>query len=593
MVRLADYVMEWLKTKGVDTVFTVSGGGSIFLCDALAQAEGLNYVCCHHEQAVAMATEGYTRASGRIGVGLVTTGPGGTNAVTGTACAWIDSIPQFFISGQVYLKQTIADTGLRQLGVQEVNIVDIVAPITKYAIMVEDKETIKFHLEKAYHLAVSGRPGPVWIDIPADIQNAQIDPATLTSFEVEAGYNPPEVSDGDLEIVAHRLMNCTRPLIHVGQGVRSPKAQKALLQLVERHGLPVATTWNATDVIDSSHPNFVGRPGAYAERGANFIVQNTECYLAVGTRLPFMVTGYDAKDFARRAYRIMVDIDPAEISKDSLDIDLPLKGDAAAFFEGLARVLPDDWRLDPSWLEACQNMRAKYPIILPEYKTQEEWINSYYFIDRLSEILDRDSVVVTDMGLSFVGTHQAFRVKAGQRIFTNSGHAPMGWGLPATIGAAMAAPGKTIICLAGDGGIMLNIQELATVMHNKIPLKVFIYNNDGYLTIKQTQQLGFEGRLMGSTPESGLSFPDFAGIAEAHAIKFKRVRTNTELDGMLADFIAEPGPAICELIMDPEQPQIPKTINKRNPDGSIQPTALEDMYPFLDPEEVKSNLMDD
>ena len=363
--------------------------------------------------------------------------------------------------------------------------------------------------------------------------------------------------------------------------------------MVERHGLPVATTWNATDIIDSSHPNFVGRPGAYAERGTNFIVQNTECYLAVGTRLPFMVTGYDAKDFARRAYRIMVDIDPAEISKDSLDIDLALKGDAAAFFEGLARVLPDDWRLDPSWLEACQNMRAKYPIILPEYKTQEEWINSYYFIDRLSEILDRDSVVVTDMGLSFVGTHQAFRVKAGQRIFTNSGHAPMGWGLPATIGAEVAVPGKTIICLAGDGGIMLNIQELATVMHNKIPLKVFIYSNDGYLTIKQTQQLGFEGRLMGSTPESGLSFPDFAGIAEAHAIKFKRVRTNAELDGMLADFIAEPGPAICELIMDPEQPQIPKTINKRNPDGSIQPTALEDMYPFLDPEEVKSNLMDD
>ncbi len=593
MIRLADYVISWLQSKGVDTVFTVSGGGSIFLCDALSRADGLRYICCHHEQAVAMATEGYTRASGKVGVGLVTTGPGGTNAITGTACAWIDSIPHFFISGQVFLNQTIADTGLRQLGVQEINIVDIVAPITKYAVMVEDKATIKFHLDKAYHLATSGRPGPVWIDIPADIQNAEIDPDTLASYAVGAIANSPVVSDQDLEQVAQRLMSCDRPLLHVGQGARSPQAQTALRQLVERCGLPLATTWNATDIIESSHPNFVGRPGAFAERGANFIVQNADCYLAIGTRLPFMVTGYNSKDFARRAYRIMVDIDPAEISKESLNIDLRLNGTAVSFLAGLARVLPDDWRADPAWLDSCQSMRTRYPIILPEYKTQAKWVNSYYFIDRLSDILDKDSVIVTDMGLSFVGTHQAFRTKAGQRLFTNSGHAPMGWGLPAAIGAALASPGKTIICLVGDGGMMMNIQELATVMHHKIPLKIFIYNNEGYLTIKQTQQLGFKGRLMGSTPESGLSFPSFEGIASAHSISFNCAKTNVELDAILADFIAAPGPAICELIMDPEQPQIPKAINKRNPDGSTQPTSFEDMYPFLDPEEVKSNLLDD
>lgn len=591
-MRVADYVMDWLATKGVDTIFTVSGGGSIILCDALAQAKDIRYICCHHEQAVATAAEGYTRACGKIGVGLVTTGPGGTNAITGTTGAWIDSIPQIMISGQVYLKQTIADSGVRQLGVQEINIIDLVQPVTKYAVMIDDPSTIRYHLERAYHLAVTGRPGPVWLDIPADIQNAKIYPASLEGFDVEQGAETPQISDAQIKEVADKLMASERPLLHVGQGVRSPDAQAALLELVDKHNIPVATTWNATDVISSSHPNFVGRPGAFAERGANFNIQNSDFYLAVGSRLPFMVTGYNSKDFARNAFRVMVDIDPAEINKESLDVHLRLNSDAADFLRKLNAALPDTWRATSEWLEICQNLRSKYPIVLPEYRTQEKWVNSYYFIEQLSDALEDDAVVVTDMGLSFVGTHQAFKVKAGQRVYTNSGHAAMGWGLPATIGAAMASEGKSIICLTGEGGLMMNIQEFATIMHNKTPIKMFIYNNGGYLTIKQTQQLGFEGRLMGSTPESGISFPDFSDIAKAHGIPYTDAHTNTEMTSKLVDFLNQPGPAICELFIDPEQPQCPKAINKRNPDGTTQATTFEDLHPFLPEDEVKQNLLE-
>jgi len=594
MIRLADYVVEFLEDLGVRTVFTVSGGGSIFLCDALAQAKHLTYYCCHHEQAVSIASEGYARCSGDLGVAMVTTGPGGTNSVTGVAGAWIDSTPQLTISGQVYLQQTIGASGVRQLGVQEINIIDIVKPITKYAVMVTDPQQIRYHLEKAVYLTTSGRPGPAWVDIPADIQNAKIDPNLLSGFEPES--TEVQFVDGIDEAVrevADMLLRAKRPLLHAGQGVRLAGAQEALLRFAERHNLPVATTWNATDIIDSSHPLFVGRPGAFAERGANFVVQNADFYLALGSRLPFMVTGYNSKDFARNAKRVMVDIDPTESNKECLDLHVKVQADVGHFLGILEKTVPPDWRIDSTWIKQCQAWRQKYPIVLPEYRTQLRWVNSYYFIELLSEALDAQAVVVTDMGLSFVGTHQAFRVKSGQRVFTNSGHAPMGWGLPATVGACLAAGKAQTVCLSGEGGLMMNVQELATVMHNQLPIKLFIYNNGGYLTIKQTQQLGFEGRLMGSTPDSGISFPDFGVIAQAHRISYRRFENNTDLQNGLAGFLEEEGPGICELMIDPEQPQIPKSINKRRADGTTEPTVFEDLYPFLDGEELKANMLED
>jgi acetolactate synthase-1/2/3 large subunit len=593
MIRLADFVMEWLKSNGVDTVFTVSGGGSIILCDALDKVEGINYVCCHHEQAVSMAAEGFARASGRIGVGLVTTGPGGTNAITGATCAWIDSVPQLIISGQVYLNQTIGNTGLRQQGVQEINIIELVKPISKYAELVTEATDIKFHLEKAYHLATSGRPGPSWLDIPADIQNAQIDPNMLRSYNLVDEIKSPLITDSEIETIVQKLVESQRPLIHAGHGVRIAGGQHNLTKLVEQHNICLATTWNATDIVSSSHPNFIGRPGAFAERGANFAIQNADFYLAIGSRLPYMVTGYNAKDFARNSFRIMVDIDPTEVGKESLDIHMRLIGDAGDFIKKLAKAIPKDWKAGSEWIEYCQKLRKKYPIVLSEYRNQDKWVNSYYFIEKLSEVLDNETVIVTDMGLSFVGTHQAFQIKIGQKLFTNSGHAPMGWGLPASIGAAMATPDKKLICLSGEGGLMMNIQEMATVMHNNLPIKLFIYNNGGYLTIKQTQQLGFEGRLMGSTPESGISFPDFERIAKAHGFEYLRVEDNRELSQTLENFIEMPGIGICELMLDPEQSQIPKAINKRLPDGTTKPSVFEDLYPFLGEEELQQGLIKD
>ncbi|MBH66791.1 MAG: acetolactate synthase [Rhodospirillaceae bacterium] len=593
MMRLADYVMHWLIAKNVDTVFTVSGGGSISLCDALLKADGLDYICCHHEQAVAISAEGYTRSCGKIGVGLVTTGPGGTNAITGVAGAWIDSIPQLIISGQVFLNQTIKDTGLRQLGVQEINIVDIVQPITKYATMLEDPNNIKFELEKAFHIAQSGRPGPVWLDIPADIQTKEINPGKLHTFNATASRRSVKIKPKELEKIAKKLMNSKRPMVHIGHGIRSTDARKGIIDFVVRHNIPLATTWNATDCIASSHPNFIGRPGAFAERGANFIVQNSDFYISIGSRLPFMVTGYNSKDFARNAYKVMVDIDPIESNKISLDIDQRITGDSYEFIQSLCAMIDDRWQCDSSWLKKCQSIRKKYPIILPEYRKQKKWVNSYYFIDKLSHLLPSNAVVVTDMGLSFVGTHQAFRVKSGQRVFTNSGHAAMGWGLPAAIGASLSSKNRPIICISGEGGLMMNLQELSTANHNKIPLKLFIYNNGGYLTIKQTQQLGFDGRLMGSTEDSGISFPDFRKIAASFGFSYVKISNHRKLNQKLIDILQQDGPIICELLINPEQPQIPKAINRKNSDGTTRATALEDMYPFLPENEIKSNLSGD
>ena len=594
-MRVADYIIEFLERHGVDHIFTVSGGGSIYLCDALGMAKKMKYVACHHEQAASIAAEAYARVRNGLGVSLVTSGPGGTNAVTGVAGCWLDHVPQLTISGQSYLSQTISKhPGLRTLGVQEINIVDIVRPITKYAVMVEDAADIRYHMEKAVYLATHGRPGPTWIDIPANIQNANIDPKSLRGFNAKESelQLDPELMARVAQVV-ELLKSATRPLIHIGQGVRIAGAQEEFFKLVDTLRIPFVTARNANDMVSSDHELYAGRPGTFAQRGANFAVQTADLYLAVGTRLSFAQTGHNAKDYARNAKVIMVDIDKPELDKDTVNLFLKIHADAKLFLEELNRQLSQE-KLDSTrwsrWLAQCQQWKKKYPVVLPEYRDQKGSINSYHFIDVLSEVLTPEDVVVTDMGFAFQNTHQAFRVKQGQRVFTNCGLASMGWGLPAAVGASFARGGKRTVCIAGEGGFLMTIQEMATIMHHRLPVKLFILNNGGYLTIKQSQELGFENRLMGSTGESGLSFPNFMKVAEAHNFRGVRLESHQGLEKHIQEIIDDDGPVLCEIMMDPDQAQAPKAINRRNADGTTKQTPLEDSFPFLDPKEVEENM---
>ena len=590
-MRLADFVIKFLEEKKIDTVFTVSGGGSIFLCDALYKSKKLKYIACHHEQAVSYAAESYSRVKNKPGAAIVTTGPGGTNCASGVACCWIDSVPTIFISGQVFLNQTIGNSGLRQIGVQEFDIVNMVKSSTKYAVIVKKPNEIKYHLEKAYNICTEGRPGPVWIDIPANIQNAEINPKKLISYKPETKIKKSFALDKKIKKIAKLFLKYDRPMLHVGHGVKISNGQNYIRKIVDKYKIPFALTWNASDLIESSHPSYVGRPGAFAERGSNFIIQNCNLYISVGTRLPFMVTGYNSKDFARKAKKVMVDIDKNEVRKSKIELHDKINCDASYFLKTLLKYLPNKIKLSKSWLDYCKNVRKKYPIVLEKFKSQKKFVNSYYFVDLLSDVLNKKDIIVTDMGLSFVGTHQTFKVKKGQKLYTNSGHAPMGWGLPAAVGACYASKKRRIICLVGEGGLQMNIQELATIMHNKLPIKIFIYNNGGYLTIKQTQQLGFESRIMGSNSNSGISFPDYKKIAQSHKIKYTKITNNKNLKKKINKILVGNKPVICELMLDHNQEQMPKAINKRMPGGKSVPTKYEDMYPFLSPNEIQENML--
>jgi len=381
----------------------------------------------------------------------------------------------------------------------------------------------------------------------------------------------------------------------LGRGVKLSNSDKIFKKFIKKFHIPFALTWNADDFLESDHSLCIGRPGAFGARGANFIVQNCNLYISIGTRLPYMVTGYDSKDFARHArVKIMVDIDKKELNKKDLKIDLKINCDARYFLEKLYKNMKK-FKKNNHWINYCQKLKEKYPVVINSMKKQNKYVNSYFFVDKLSELLNSKDIIITDMGFSFTSTHQALKVKDGQTFHTNSGHAPMGWGLPAAVGAFYAKNNmkkNRVICLTGDGGFQLNIQELATIMHNKIPMKIFIFNNGGYLTIKQTQQLGFNGRIMGADKKSGLSFPNYQKLAETYRMNYFKTKSHKNLKGLITKVINSKGASICELIMDPDEEQIPKAINKRTPEGKSVPTKLEDMYPFLSKLELNSNNYD-
>jgi len=592
MIRLADYVIKFLEKKGITTVFTVSGGGSIFLCDALYKSKKIKYVSHHHEQAASFAAESYARAKKNVGCCFVTTGPGGTNTITGVTSAWIDSVPVIFISGQVFLNQTIKQTKKRQIGVQEINIIDLVKPITKFSKMIIDPDSINFYLEKAYAISKSGRPGPVFIDIPADIQNTMINEKKI----LKQKFKPKKTIfsiDSKVNKIVKILKNSKKPLIHLGHGIRLSNSEKLVKKFFNKYKIPFVVTWNADDIISHDHKMYCGRPGAFGERGSNFIVQNCDFYLSIGTRLPFMVTGYNTQKFASRSkFKAMVDIDLNELKKNDLKIDLKIQSDAKFFLQKLFKKLKK-YNSNRKWLDYCSEIRKKYPILIDKMVNEKKYVNSYFFIKTLSKLTKKHYSIVTDMGFSFTTSHQAFKIKDNQNFYTNSGHAPMGWGLPAAIGAYYAKKkNPNIICLSGEGGFQMNIQELATIMHNKIPLKIFIFNNGGYLTIKQTQILGFKGRIMGADKNSGLSFPNYSEIARAHDINYKKIKNHNNLSKQISKILKSKNSVICELIMNPDEEQIPKAINRRNLSGKSIPTEFEDMYPFLPRDELSSNYLD-
>jgi acetolactate synthase-1/2/3 large subunit len=595
-VRAADYIVSTLAANRVKHVFMITGGGAMFLNDAFGLEKRIQYVCNSHEQACAMAAEGYARAAEKMAVVCVTTGPGGTNTLTGVLGQWLDSIPVLYLSGQVRYDTAVPSTGLplRQLGDQEANIIDIVRPITKYAVMVTDPQLVRYHLEKAMHLAVSGRPGPVWLDIPLNVQSSLVQDADLKSYDPAEDDVPtaPALVAHQVDEVIERLSLAERPVILAGAGIRLAAAAGAFYRLAEKLGLPVQVAWNAIDLFPSEHPLYAGRPSTLGQRGANFIFQNADLLLSLGCRLNVRQIGYTFPAVARAAYKISVDIDPAELRKPTIKIDLPINADAGEFIRTLdgrlrSRRLP---KRTP-WLSWCQERIQRYPVVLPEYRRRRRLVNPYVFCDMLSQRLDAKDMIVSSNGASCVVPIQAMGIKRGQRHIVNSGCAAMGYGLPAAVGACFANGRKRVICLEGDGSIQLNIQELETVCYHRLPVKVFVFSNGGYLSIRSTQNNFFDGRLVGESATSGVGFPDFVKVAKAYGIPACRITRHSQLEETIERVLGSDGPVLCDVLMDPGQSFTPRTASRRLPDGRMESSPLEDMYPFLPQGEFMSNMI--
>ena len=597
MMKLSDYLAQRLADYGVRHIFMVVGGGAMHLNDSFGHEPRLTIIHNHHEQACAMAAEGYARVTGRIGVINVTTGPGGINALNGVYGAWTDSIPMLVISGQVKRETCMATynvPGLRQIGDQEADILSMAKGITKYAELVIDPNSIRYHLEKAVYLATSGRPGPCWLDIPVDVQSSRIDPVQLPGYDPTEDQQryPLDQLPALCRDILHRLQTAERPVIMVGTGVRLANALDIFETVVHKLSIPVTTAWTAIDLITSDDPLYCGRPGSVGDRAGNFAVQNSDVLLVIGSRLNIRQVSYNWQSFARCAFKIQVDVDPAELNKPTVKPGLPVHCDARLFLEELNRQI-DECSYDASrhadWLAWCKERVARYPVVQPRQRVVNgRFINPYHFLDRLFHHLVADDVVVCGNGTASVVGFQVATVKNDQRLFANSGCASMGYDLPAAVGAAVAREGKRVICLAGDGSIQLNIQELQTVVHHQLPIKIFALNNGGYLSIRITQGTFF-GRFVGESPRSGLSLPDMVKVAQAYGLPTMRIE-GADFEAAIDQAIDTPGPFLCEVMLDPDQQFEPKLSSKQLPDGRIVSAPLEDLYPFLEREELLSNL---
>ena len=596
LMKLSDWVAETLARRGIRDVFMLTGGGAMHLNHSLGTHPDLTTTFTHHEQALAMAAEAYYRLTNRLAVVNVTSGPGGTNAITGVYGAYVDSIGMLVISGQVKTETTVRATGLplRQYGDQELDIEELVRPITKYATMVTDPQSIRYHLEKAIYLATSGRPGPVWLDIPLDVQAARIDADMLPGFdpaEIDEPWKKTDLEAAARAIVA-KLQAAERPVVFAGGGVRLSGAHADFLKLIERLGVPVVTGWNAHDVLWDAHPLNCGRPGTVGTRGGNMVTQSADLLLVLGSRLNLRQVSYNWKSFARAAFKIWVDIDPLELAKPNVVPDLGIVADLADLIPALL-ASPYEGPTDAhrEWLQWARARDAAFPAVLPEYREHGQLIHPYVAMDALFRQLGEDDIVVTGNGSACVVSFQAAQIKQGQRLWTNSGCATMGYDLPAAIGVhAATRGGRRVVAIAGDGSIMMNLQELQTIAGYGMPVKVVLINNSGYVSIFQTHRNFFNGVEVGGGPKSNVTFPDFSRVAHAFGFAYTSAHNHDDLSGALAAMLAVDGPAICELFIDEHVAFAPKLSAKQHGDGRITSPALEDLSPLLPREVLQANM---
>ncbi len=592
MIKVSDFVFDFVAKTGVRDVFLLPGGGCMHLVDSLGRHPDLTYHAMLHEQAAVIAADAFSQYTNHLGVALVTTGPGGTNALTGVAGSWLDSIPLLVISGQVKRQDITGLKGVRQLGFQELDIVSMARPVTKHAVTVMDPHRIAYEMEKAVHLATTGRKGPVWIDIPLDVQGMKIRTPDLIHFEPEkpdAGVSPSVENK-----LKNLLTSADRPIILAGNGIRHAGAADRFQEVIREAPIPVLTTWKAADFLDEEDSRYAGRPGSIGQRGANFALQNSDLLIAIGARLDFGQIGYEGHLAARSAKKIIVDIDEAEIRKLKFKIDLPVTADAAAFIESLLicmRSVSDTSRWN-DWLERCKQWHNRYKPIPEGISDFPGYMDEYRFFEELSRRLTSGDVIVPgSSGACSEVTMQALKVKLGQRIFNTQGLGPMGFGLPAAIGASIASRGKRVVSVDGDGGFFMNIQELATIRRLNLPVKLFVLNNNGYGSIRVTQNNYFHGRHVASTPDSGLSLPDIRKTAEGFGIQAFTIERNSEISSGIRNVLETPGPAICELKISPEQATKPRVSSRQRSDGSFVSMPLEDLAPFLSRDEFRQNMI--
>jgi acetolactate synthase-1/2/3 large subunit len=594
-MKLADYVIEFIAGQGVNHIFLLPGGGCMHLVDSVGRCPDLEYVCNLHEQASAVAADAYAQYSNNLGVALVTTGPGGTNTITGLAGAWLDSTPCLFLSGQVKRADIKGGRGVRQLGFQEIDTVTLVRSITKYAVTVMDPASIRYHLERAVHVARSGRPGPVWIDIPLDVQAAAVEPDGMRGFdarEVERPFDERVLKAQVAESI--RLLNeAERPVLLLGNGVRLARAQEEFRRLAEILDVPVLTTWKALDMLPEEHPLYVGRPGSIGQRGANFAQQNSDWFLSLGARLDFGQTGYNHANFARAAQKIIVDVDRAEIEKLEMPIAVPCFADARLFIQEMleqrASLAQRDRR---AWWERCREWKRRYPVVVPDYWESSDYVNNYVLMDALSEEMSpNDLMVPGSSGACSEVTMQAFRVKQGMRVFNTEGLGPMGFGIAAAIGGCLASGRRRTVSVDGDGGFHMNAQELATVRRLNLPIKFFVLNNNGYASIRATQQNYFAGRFVASGSSSGLTLPDTVGVARACGLCAARLETQANIRAEVRKVLESDGPIVCDVRVATNQATAPRLSSYQRADGSMASRPLEDLWPFLDRDEFLANMV--
>ncbi len=594
-MKLSDYIASFVAAPGVEHVFLLSGGGCMHLIDSVAREPKLEYVACLHEQGCAYAAEAYAECRNALGVALVTSGPGSTNAITGVATAWIEGSGVMFISGQAKRTDMISTRGVRSMGPQEVEIISIVKSITKYAVSVLDPNSIRYHMEKAAYMAIHGRPGPVWIEVPLDIQAADIQPDKLVGFEPDAseGNATSNVKKAVAEAIA-LIKSSERPALLVGNGVRSANAIEAFNELLGKVKIPVLLTWKAVDMLPEEHSLYRGRPGGMGQRGANFTQQNADCIIIIGARLDLPSIAFDHKNFARGAKKIMIDIDPTEIWKMQTSIDLPVCADAGSFIRELLNQSDELKDYAPSeWLERTREWQLKYPVVLPKYRTEcTGFVSSYLFNDILSEeLLSSDVVTTGGAGASSDILMQTFKVKTGQRIFNIPGIGAMGSGVPAAIGGCLAAGRRRTICVDGDGGFQCNIQELETIRRLNLPIKFFVLNNDGYGSIRSMQKNHFSGRLVGADSHSEVTLPDSKKVAAAYGIKTDRLDDNNNIREIIRRVLATEGPVVCEVMVSPNEPTSPRVASALNAEGKMTTKPMEDMSPLLDRAEFLQNMI--